>query len=92
MSLRKHEKDYLLRKDLNYKEKFAQEMQQLHFTINSSGLTENQKNRVNELVDTYQSTFFDVIAKEEIIGFIASKCQIFPIGKGEATNFSEAEG
>lgn len=68
LTLRRHEKDYLLRKDLKYKNKFSQEVVRMKSGIRSSGLDLKSKKRMLKLTQNYKDRFFDVIAKDTIIG------------------------
>lgn len=69
LTLRKHEKDYLLRKDLSYKDKFDKEIQWLLKEIdNEDFLSDERQLLVKQLINNYQSTFHKVIKEDDIIG------------------------
>ncbi len=69
LTLRKHEKDYLLRKDVKYKSKFDNEVSNLLKLIQSdSRLSKIDKERVQLLVENYQNTFHHVLIEDQIIG------------------------
>jgi PAS domain S-box-containing protein len=69
LELRKHEKDFFLRKDLQYKAKFDKAIEALKGNVissdkdNSLTLEEGLKN-----IDTYQSKFHEIIEAEIAIG------------------------
>ncbi len=60
LSLRRHEKDFFLRKDLEYVNKFHEEMQAFRATINN--------NAVKEKLDVYEAKFNDIVKAEKAIG------------------------
>lgn len=69
LELRKHEKDYLLRKDVSYKSEFQKTFDK---TINylSTNLKYNTKStEIIKDLEVYKNKFFDVIAIDKKIGF-----------------------
>jgi methyl-accepting chemotaxis protein len=64
LTLRRHEKDFFLRKDLQYVEKFRTDLNAFRATFNNTedGLA------MKELITTYESNFNDVVKIEEAIG------------------------
>ncbi|TAJ11383.1 methyl-accepting chemotaxis protein [Marinilabiliaceae bacterium JC017] len=68
--LRKHEKDYLLRKDRKYQKKFNDEVDYFMTMINKSGqLSAHIKHLLKSEVESYRETFDKVVAVDEQIGF-----------------------
>jgi methyl-accepting chemotaxis protein len=66
LMLRRNEKDYLLRKDLKYLEKFKKNIQKLKSQINNSYAP--NKNDFTLLLDSYFAIFDNVIQKDMKIG------------------------
>jgi methyl-accepting chemotaxis protein len=65
LTLRRHEKDFFLRKEMQYVEKFTAEIK-----LFKAGLDNSSKGRaVKELLATYESKFNDVVKIEGAIGF-----------------------
>jgi methyl-accepting chemotaxis protein len=65
LTLRRIEKDFFLRKDLSYVEKFNEEMKQFRAELGNS----NQSKAIKEKLLVYESNFNDVVKAEETIGF-----------------------
>ncbi len=68
LTLRRHEKDYLLRKDLKYKDKFNEETKKMNAAIAKSNMGIKTKQRMSELIKNYKKRFFTVISLDTIIG------------------------
>ncbi len=68
LMLRRHEKDYLLRKELKYKEQFLQEDNKFTAYIQASGFEQQQKQHFLDLLDNYKSLFFKIIEHDYAIG------------------------
>lgn len=68
LMLRRHEKDYLLRRDIKYKEVFETEYVNFKSTINNSNVSDFKKREIFALLDHYHSTFFSLLEKDQIIG------------------------
>jgi methyl-accepting chemotaxis protein len=65
LTLRRHEKDFFLRKEMQYVDKFLAEIKILKGSLDNS----SRGRVVKELVNTYESKFNDVVKIEEAIGF-----------------------
>ena len=65
---RRHEKDFLLRSDLKYKQKFIDNALAFRTAINQSSYNQQSKGEMLELLDHYESTFMTVIAKQLELG------------------------
>jgi methyl-accepting chemotaxis protein len=68
LMLRRHEKDYLLRRDLAYREKFNKEHTAFCTTIQKSGLSITEQEILLNYLATYKSTFITLISKDQFIG------------------------
>ena len=68
LSLRRYEKDYLLRKELAYRTKFEAEVEHLAFLIDTSSLQENWKNKLSANLGSYKATFQQLIIQDVHIG------------------------
>ena len=68
LTLRKHEKDYIIRKDLSYIEKFNNEINSLQNTLANSELSNNEKAEIEPLITTYNNAFIALTEKDKIIG------------------------
>lgn len=70
LTLRRHEKDYLLRKDVKYLDKFNAEIKRFENSIlQTKGVAKQQQKNLLELLKKYQSTFASVVAFDKEIGF-----------------------
>ncbi len=65
---RRHEKDFLLRHDLKYREKFENNTNAFLKTINQSGYDQNTKKELSNLLYNYQTTFLNVVNKQLELG------------------------
>jgi methyl-accepting chemotaxis protein len=68
LMLRRHEKDYLLRRDLSYRDKFAQEHDAFCSSVVKSGLSKKKQDVLLESLALYKSTFFKLLEKDQFIG------------------------
>ncbi len=69
LSLRRHEKDYLLRKDLKYITEFNNEWIKLSNIVeNNHQLSSLYKKEIMTLIVNYQKSFLEVIQDDKIIG------------------------
>jgi serine phosphatase RsbU (regulator of sigma subunit) len=69
LTLRRHEKDFILRKDLQYPKKLAQTLEDLKTQITSIGLEAADKRYAYKLLAIYQEKFTNLVRLEEQIGF-----------------------
>ncbi len=65
LTLRRHEKDFFLRKEPQYIEKFAKEIAAFKADLDNS----SKGKAIKELLATYEAKFNDVVKIEEAIGF-----------------------
>lgn len=69
LTLRKHEKDYLLRKDLKYRKKFKKEIEQTCALVKTHPfIAANQKTILIQRLKQYQQRFLNVIKKDIELG------------------------
>lgn len=69
LSMRRHEKDFIIRKDLEYQIKLHKTASELRGKIaESSALSATQKNEMNETVSDYQKSFNNLVDAEKAIG------------------------
>lgn len=68
LMLRRHEKDYLLRKDLKYQDKFDSRIAEFKIQFEASELSADIKGKMFGLLQNYQQKFHTVIDKDKIIG------------------------
>lgn len=71
--LRRHEKDFIIRRDEQYVDKFSSQMQILKESVANNDLLQQQDaEQVLNLLDQYQSAFIQLVAAEKSIGLNAS--------------------
>jgi methyl-accepting chemotaxis protein len=68
LSLRRHEKDYIIRKDLSYKDKFNAELFDFFIFLKSSGLPASEKESLKNLLIKYENSFKELVDKDIEIG------------------------
>ncbi|HKK81276.1 MAG TPA: methyl-accepting chemotaxis protein [Prolixibacteraceae bacterium] len=68
LMLRRHEKDYLLRRDISYKEKFEKEIFTFEQSLKFAQIAPTKKKELSNLLDTYKDTFFKLIEADKQIG------------------------
>jgi methyl-accepting chemotaxis protein len=73
LMLRRHEKDYLLRRDVRYKDTFEKEHLAFKTTITRSNVPEHKKREVLALLDDYRTSFFSLLEKDLHIGISQSE-------------------
>lgn len=73
LTLRRHEKDFLLRKDLQYKEKFDKEISKFKEILAlSKKYSPDQKEYLSTNIEVYRSLFYQIIEMYNILGFDAN--------------------
>ena len=96
LTLRRHEKDYLQRKDRSYQGKFDQEIDRFKRTLAQSGLSANGQQQIASLLDTYQLTFVQIIEKDVEMGLSQTEGQLgllythFDTLRTEVANLSDS--
>ncbi|GAB4123495.1 MAG: hypothetical protein OHK0045_16050 [Raineya sp.] len=69
LQMRRHEKDFFLRKDMDYKAKLHQTAEQLKRKIVDSKIQDNQKEKFITYINDYERLFDVVVNLEKEIGF-----------------------
>lgn len=68
LTLRRREKDYLLRKDLSYKDRFKADLDKFYVTLNRLRIQNSTRNNIKDLLQKYEATFYAVIEEGQVIG------------------------
>lgn len=70
LMLRRHEKDFFLRKDLKYQDKFDKSLEDFraYLTVHFAEQPQVQQ-LLNQHLNNYQANFYRVVALEQVIGF-----------------------
>lgn len=68
LTQRRREKDYLLRKDLSYKDKFGEDLQKFHATLDDLYITNANRTKIKNLLNDYEQKFYAVIELDKEIG------------------------
>ncbi|MDP7591340.1 MAG: methyl-accepting chemotaxis protein [Litorilituus sp.] len=68
LMLRRHEKDFMLRKNLKYIDKFNLQINQLKTEISSSNLADNIQNMALESLAQYRTKFLQLVEAEQVFG------------------------
>ena len=75
LMLRRHEKDFLLRKDLKYKDNFNKSIKNFHMTsgkliylLEKKNIDSSKVKELDSIIDEYQLKFMTLVNKQEHIG------------------------
>ncbi|WP_425642856.1 methyl-accepting chemotaxis protein [Marinomonas gallaica] len=68
LQLRRHEKDFMLRLDMKYAERFASKISILNNQIQNAQIDEQTKNTLMKLSGTYQKSFTNYVEQQQRIG------------------------
>lgn len=68
LMLRRHEKDFLLRKDIKYKDKFDDELEEFIAYLDNTNLNQKTKNELKQHLVSYAEIFHSIINKNTIVG------------------------
>lgn len=68
LQLRRHEKDFMLRLDDKYHERFSSTLQQLKQQIQTSDIPSAEQKRLLVLADTYQEKFSAYVDQQRVVG------------------------
>jgi len=69
LQLRRNEKDFMLRLDDKYVEKFQKNIGKLIVNTNSSDFTANRKQQVTALLSSYESAFLNLVSAQQQLGY-----------------------
>ena len=88
--LRRREKDYLLRKDLKYREKFITLIEDFKQELRTGRASNfNKSKELSQALNTYQDLFVEVIEKDIQIGFTKNKAVYTKKGISSSTSILE---
>ena len=73
LMLRRHEKDYLLRKDATYIAKFENRVKEFKAALQSSDLSIGLIGEIDDLLTNYKNTFITLTEKDKLIGLSESE-------------------
>lgn len=68
LQLRRHEKDFMLRLDPKYPERFNSTLMQLKQQIQASTITASEQRRLLNLADTYHAAFRSYVDQQRMVG------------------------
>ena len=69
LTLRRNEKDFLLRMDESYADKLSNNISVMSDTIDASDFTASQKEQAQTLLDTYFTAFKHLVAEQSALGY-----------------------
>lgn len=72
LQLRRNEKDFMLRLDDKYVEKFQKNISKLIENTNSSDFSADRKQQVNALLASYESAFLNLVSAQQKLGYHAT--------------------
>ncbi|BCV37851.1 methyl-accepting chemotaxis protein [Shewanella indica] len=73
LQLRRNEKDFMLRRDLSYLNKFDTNIERFNEALNASLLDFSVRSNIEQLMSKYQQSFKSLVAKEQELGLDESK-------------------
>ncbi|MCE9788303.1 methyl-accepting chemotaxis protein [Shewanella chilikensis] len=73
LQLRRNEKDFMLRRELSYLNKFDANIERFNEALNASLLDFSARNNIQQLMGKYQQSFKSLVAKEQELGLDESK-------------------
>ncbi|KGJ95922.1 methyl-accepting chemotaxis protein [Colwellia psychrerythraea] len=76
LMLRRHEKDFMLRREVKYSDKFNKRIEVMRNKLNNSEINQNFKQKTNVALDNYQQQFNKLVQGEQKLG-LTSKQGIF---------------
>ena len=68
LSLRRNEKDFMLRLDEKYVQKFQANHKKFNEVVKNSYLSIDQKNAVNQAMQSYQVAFLNLVKEQKLLG------------------------
>ncbi|AYV14904.1 methyl-accepting chemotaxis protein [Shewanella algae] len=73
LQLRRNEKDFMLRRDLSYLNKFDSNIERFNEALSASLLDYSVRSNIEQLMSKYQQSFKSLVAKEQQLGLDESK-------------------
>lgn len=68
LNLRRHEKDYIIRKDKTYADQLLQEVNQLNQIVSQSAWAISTKTQHQKLLNAYRSNFLELVKLDSLMG------------------------
>ena len=68
LMLRRAEKDFMLRRDIKYMDKFKQQYEKMQKVLSQAYLTDSERTKTQQLLDKYRTAFFSLVEGEQRIG------------------------
>ncbi|WP_281559399.1 methyl-accepting chemotaxis protein [Thalassomonas sp. RHCl1] len=69
LQLRRNEKDFMLRLDDKYVDRFAKNLALLQTDVDNSELASSKKGQINNLLASYQGAFLDLVQEQKHLGY-----------------------
>lgn len=69
LQLRRNEKDFMLRLDIKYVNRFKNNLTQIIAEVKTSNLTSHDINQITERLDAYQTAFNNLVDEQTVLGF-----------------------
>lgn len=76
LQLRRHEKDFMLRLDMKYLERFNDTLQRLQNQIQQSSISTSNKQSLTALATTYGEEFSEYVAQQQLVGLTSNDGQL----------------
>lgn len=73
LMIRRHEKDFIIRKEIKYKEKLNDRVKEMINEVSNQKMLESYKKEIIDLLNKYEKSFMDVFEIEKQIGFSNKK-------------------
>jgi len=73
LMLRRHEKDFMLRRDIKYVAKFTQRIEIIRTKLANNDINHNFKQKVNDALDNYQHKFVKLVQAEQQFGLTSNQ-------------------
>lgn len=68
LTLRRREKDFLIRLDVGYKDSFDADVMKFQNTLNEASISNDEKNEIRVLLENYATNFHQVVAQYGYVG------------------------
>lgn len=68
LQLRRNEKDFMLRREMSYVDKFSDNIASFNQSLNTSAVDSSTQSQIQQLLSRYQKDFLALVAKEQALG------------------------
>ena len=68
LQLRRNEKDFMLRREMSYVDKFSDNIASFSQSLNTSAVDSSTQSQIQQLLSRYQKDFLALVAKEQVLG------------------------